>query len=76
MIGLTTTFGNQLVITALTLDKAGRVQSLTFLDIVLGYVEDVLLFNYALKTIEFVGAATIVVCSVATFVFKFLKISD
>jgi drug/metabolite transporter (DMT)-like permease len=59
-IGIMTCFGNQLVIVAMTHDKAGRVASLRFLQIVLGYIEDVTLFGYQLRFIELFFALIIV----------------
>jgi drug/metabolite transporter (DMT)-like permease len=75
-IGISTCIGNQMVIVAVTHDKAGRVASLRFLHIVLGYIEDILIFGYELRVLECLCAMTIVLSSVATFILKYLKMTD
>lgn len=63
-------------IKALFVDKAGRVASLTFLGIVIGYIIDMIAFNYHMQVFEVLGATLIVACSVIVFVLKLTKYSE
>lgn len=76
LLGVFAAASNALFIMAMTSDKAGRVASLHFLQIVFGYAEDVLLFDYVLSLTEFLGGLIIVACSVSTFLFKYFKIGN
>eukprot|EP00347_Sterkiella_histriomuscorum_P002764 403366892 len=69
-VGLTATFGQIFYIKALYFDKAGRLASLTLLNIVFGYMFDILVFNYDMQIYEMLGAALIIACSVLVFAIK------
>ncbi|CDW76357.1 membrane protein [Stylonychia lemnae] len=55
---------------ALLYDKAGRCASLLLMNIVYGYLSDVLFFNYDIQIFEIVGSSVIIACSVVIFVIK------
>jgi uncharacterized membrane protein len=76
LIGVLTTVTNQIAIMALACDKAGRVASLNFLKVVLGYSSDVILFGYSVSGMEFIGISTIMLCSIGLFVMKYMQIGD
>ena len=75
-IGVLSNFANQCTIIACSMDKASRVASLNFLQVLYSYVFDVLLFGYTIGWIEFSGAAIIIACSTVTVVLKYLNYSE
>eukprot|EP00347_Sterkiella_histriomuscorum_P003015 403365921 len=58
-------------INALFFDKAGRCASLFMLNIVYGYMSDVLVFNYQMQWYEISGTCVLIGCSIVVFVIKF-----
>ncbi len=61
-------------IIAMQLDKASRAAGLTFTAIVMGYLVDLLLFDYHMSLWEIIGALIIVVGSTVIISLKYLKI--
>lgn len=76
LAGMLYTTSNQSIIAAISSDKVGRVASLHFLLIVLGYAGDTLMFGYSLNIIEFIGALTIIVSTAITFLMRYFKRPD
>ena len=60
----------------MTKDKVGRVASLQFLEIAIGFIEDSVLFGMEISVYEVIGATLIVVCSVIIFILKLKKYAD
>ena len=59
-----------------TFDKVGRVHSLKFILMAMGYVEDILIFHYDFRVVELFGAVVIIVCSIVIFLLKLYKFTD
>ena len=71
LIGILTTAGNQLIVIGYTLDKAGRVASLLFVEVPLSYLTDIIFFGYVLGTVEFVGGLLVIASALFTFWLKY-----
>ena len=76
LCGLLGAAGNQIVIIAMQQDKAGRIASMMFIAVLIGYIEDIAIFNYDIGVFEAIGAILVVCCSLTTLLFKFYKFSD
>ena len=74
--GLLVAVGCLLYVKAFALDKAGRASSLWFLAIVVGYIFDILIFNYEMQVFEVMGSLIIIASSALVFIFKLYKYSD
>ncbi|CDW87791.1 integral membrane protein duf6 containing protein [Stylonychia lemnae] len=69
-LGITAGLAQISWIKALQFDKAGRCASLTLLNIVFGFLFDVLIFNYNLRIYEILGGSVIILCSAFVFIIK------
>ena len=76
LMGLLGNFGNQLMIMAFQFDKAGRVASINFMQILFSYLGDIIIFGYEVRILEFLGAAIIIICSTFTMVLKYFNKLD
>jgi drug/metabolite transporter (DMT)-like permease len=63
-------------IRAFQLDKAGRTAGLNFLQIIFGYLSDIVIFNYQMVWYEVVGASIVIISSIVVFLFKFFNYSN
>ncbi|CDW71237.1 integral membrane protein duf6 containing protein [Stylonychia lemnae] len=70
MIGILTTASNQLKIVALSIDKAGRIASLQFLEVFFSYCCDFFIYSIQIQLLEMLGAVLIVACSIAMLILK------
>ena len=61
------------MVIALRLDKASRIHSMFFLQVLFGYVEDVLLFGIKLDFLDGLGASIIITCAILTVFIKHVK---
>ena len=59
-----------MMVVSLTMDKAGRLHSMFFLLVFLGYLADVVLFHYKINALELIGAIIIITGSILIFVMK------
>ncbi len=75
LTGIIRSAGMIFFVLAFQLDKAGRSASLNFLQVLFGYLIDVVFFGYGMEIYEIAGALIIVVCSALVFLLKVYKVS-
>ena len=74
--GVVRSLGMIFFVLAFQLDKAGRSASLNFLQVIFGYLFDMMFFGYVMEGYEMIGTSIIVVCSVMVFLIKIYKVKE
>ncbi|CDW72327.1 UNKNOWN [Stylonychia lemnae] len=64
-------FANQFAIMALKYDKAGRIHSLSFFQVLFSFLGDILIFGYNFTSQQLVGAVVIISCSIVIMLLKY-----
>ena len=74
--GVVRSLGMIFFVLAFQLDKAGRSASLNFLQVIFGYMFDMMFFGYVMEGYEVLGTSIIGVCSVMVFLIKIYKVRE